>query len=129
MPTNVALGLLTDKTYTFDNAQARQFPAQYVRTIMQHGIECNIVDVANQLSFVYQGLAPKLRMFISPSTESTKAANFIYTLEKKQEVWYEMLTIPATSHRYYNPAWKSPSYFYRLPLSSQFEVFLRYQSQ
>ena len=43
----MALGLLTDKTYSLDDAQAWQPPAQYVRAIMQHDIGCNIVDVAN----------------------------------------------------------------------------------
>ena len=58
--TSVALGLLTDEIYSLNDAQARIPPTQYVRTIMRHGIGCNIVDVANQLSFTYQGLAPEL---------------------------------------------------------------------
>lgn len=53
---------------------------------MRHGIGCNIIDVANQLSFAYRGIAPELRVFVSPPTESTKAADFIRTLEEKQEV-------------------------------------------
>ena len=53
VPTNVAFGLLTNETYTFDNARARRPPVQYVRAIMQYGIGCNIVDIANQLSFAY----------------------------------------------------------------------------
>ena len=47
--TSMALGLLTDETYSFNDARAQRPPAQYVRTIMRHGIGCNIVDVANQL--------------------------------------------------------------------------------
>ena len=129
MSTSVVLGLLTDETYTFDNVRARRPPAQYVRAIMQHDIGCNIVDVANQLSFAYRGLAPELRVFVSPPTESTKAANFIYALKEKQEVWHEMMTTPATSHRYYNPTWKTLPSPYKLPLLSQSEVFSRYQSQ
>ncbi len=111
--TSVALGLLTDETYTFDDARARRPPAQYVRAIMRHGIGCNIVDVANQLSFAYRGLAPELRIFVSPPTESTKATDFIRTLEEKQEVWHEMMAISA-GPRYYNPS-RRPSP-YRLPL-------------
>ena len=57
VPTNVALGLLTDETYSLDDARARGPSAQYVRAIMRYGIGCNIVNVANQLSFAYQGLA------------------------------------------------------------------------
>ena len=60
VPKNVALGLLTNKTYFFDDARARRLPAQYVRAIMRHSIGCNIIDNANQLSFAYQGIAPEL---------------------------------------------------------------------
>ena len=126
VPTSVALGLLTDETYSLDDAQARRPPAQYVRAIMRHGIGCNIVDIANQLSFAYRGLAPELRVFVSPPTESTKAADFIRTLEKKQEVWHEMMTAPGPQ-RYYNPT-RRPSP-YRPPLPSQAEAFSCYQSQ
>lgn len=48
VPTNVALGLLTDETYSLGDARARRPAAQYVRAIMRHGIVCNIVNVANQ---------------------------------------------------------------------------------
>lgn len=58
--TSVALDLLTDEIYSFDNVQARRPPAQYVCAIMRHGIGCNIVDVAHQLCFAYQGLVPEL---------------------------------------------------------------------
>ena len=126
VPTSVALGLLTDETYTFDDARARRPPAQYVRAIMQHGIGCNIVDVANQLSFAYRGLAPELWVFVSPSTESTKAADFICALEEKQEVWHEMMTTPAGPQQYYNLARKSSPY--RPPLPSQSKAFSRYQA-
>ena len=126
VPTSVALGLLTDETYSLDDARARRPPAQYVRAIMRHGIGCNIVDVANQLSFAYRGLAPELRVFVSPPTESTKAADFIRTLEEKQEVWHEMMTT-AGPQRYYNPT-RRPSP-YRPPLPSQAEIFSRYQFQ
>ena len=126
VPTGMALGLLTDKTYTLDDVPAQQPPAQYVRAIIRHGIRCNIVDVANQLSFAYRGLAPELRVFVSSPIESTKAADFIRTLEEKQEVWHEMMATSA-GPRYYNPSRRlSP---YRLPLPSQSEAFSRYQAQ
>ncbi len=129
MPTSVALGLLTDETYTLDDARARRPPAQYVRAIMRHGIGCNIVDVANQLSFAYRGLAPEFLVFVSPPTKSTRVADFIRALEEKQEVWHEMMTTPTTSHRYYNPTRRPLPSPYRLPLPSQSKVFSRYQSQ
>ena len=53
VPTSMAVGLLTNKTYPLDNAQARRPSAQYVHIIMQYGIRCNIVDIANQLFFAY----------------------------------------------------------------------------
>ena len=127
VPTIVALSLLTNKTYSFNDTWAQQPPAQYVCAIMQYGIGCNIVDVANQLSFAYQGLAFELQMFVSPSPESTKAADFICVLKEKQEVWHEMMTTPAGSQCYDNPAQRfSP---YRPPLPSQSKAFSRYQSQ
>ena len=86
VPTSMALSLFTDETYTLDDARARRPLAQYIRTIMRHDIGCNVVDIANQLSFIYRGLAPKLRVFVSPPTESTKAADFICALKKKQKV-------------------------------------------
>lgn len=79
----MALGLFTDETYFLDNARARQPPTQYVRAIIQRGIGCNIVDVANQLSFAYRGLAPKFRVLVLPPTELTKAADFIRTFKEK----------------------------------------------
>ena len=127
VPTSVAFGLLTDETYFINDAHARRPPTQYVPAIMRHGIGCNIVDVANQLFFTYRGLAPELRVFVSPPTEVTKAADFIRALEEKQEVWYEMMTTPSGPSRYYNPARRSSSY--RIPLPSQSEVFSCYQSQ
>ena len=86
VPTSVALDLLIDETYTLDDVRTRRSPTQYVRAIMRHGIGCNIVNVANQLSFAYRCLVSELRVFISPPTESTKAADFICALEEKQEV-------------------------------------------
>ena len=69
---------------------------------MRHGIGCNIVDVANQLCFAYRSIAPKLKVFVSPPTESTRAADFIRALEEKQEVWHEMMSVPAVSSQYHN---------------------------
>ena len=126
IPTSIALGFFMDETYSFDDVRARWPPAQYVHTIIRHGIGCNIVDVANQLSFAYWGLVPELQIFVSPPTKSTKAADFICTLEKKQEVWYEMMTTAGTQ-QYYNPTQRpSP---YKAPLLSQAKTFSRYQSQ
>ena len=99
---------------------------------MRYGIGCNIVDVANQLSFTYRGLAPELQVFVSPPTKSTKASDFIRTLKEKQEVWYEMLTMPvALGQNYENfrqlfpfrPLLTKPSLF------SQSDAFLCHQAQ
>lgn len=95
--TSVTLGLITDKTYSLNYMQCYQTPAQYVRAIMQHEIGCNINDVSNQFFFAYQGLAAELRVFVSLPSKSTKAANFIYMFEKKQEVWFEMITTSTSS--------------------------------
>ena len=125
--TNIAFGLVTNETYSHDDVCARQSPAQYVYAIMRHGIGCNIVDIANQLSFAYRGLAPELRVFISPTTESTKTADFICTFEEKQEIWHEMMTASSALQWYYSPAQRlSP---YRLFLPNQSESFTCFQSQ
>ena len=127
VPISVALGLLTDETYSLDDTRTRQPPAQYVCAIMQYGIGCNIIDVANQLFFAYQGLAPELWVFVSSPNKSTKAADFIRTLEEKQKVWHEMITTPIGLQRYYNPAHRFS--LYRPPLPSQFKTFFYYQFQ
>lgn len=88
---------------------------------MQHGIGYNIVNIVNQLSFAYQGIALELRVFVLLPTKSTKAADFICTLEEKQEVWHEMMI--TLTHRYYNPAQRSLPFLYRLFFLSQSEVF------
>lgn len=132
VPTSVALGLLTDETYSLDDAQCRRPPAQYVQAIMRHGIDCNINDISNQLSFAYQGLAPELRVFVSSPTESTKAAKFIHILEEKQENWFEMMTTGTSFHRPYHCLRMaySPSRFNScLPLVTQSDAFARYQAQ
>ncbi len=102
VPTSITFGLLTDETYSLEDACACHPLGQYVRAIMCHGIGYNIVDVANHLSFAYRGIAPKLRVFVSLPTESTRVADFIRALEEKQEVWHEMMTVPTVSNQYHN---------------------------
>ena len=127
VPTSVAFGLLIDETYSLNDARTQQPSAQYVCAIMRHGIGCNIVNVANQLFFAYQGLARELRVFVLPPTKSTKAADFIRTLKKKQEIWHKMMTAPSASQRYYSPAQRP--FPYRLHLPSQSKSFSCFQSQ
>ena len=132
VPTSVALGLLTDETYLLDDARGRRSLTQYVQAIMRHEISCNIIDIANQLSFAYCGIGPELRVFVLPPTKVIRASDFIRALEEKQEVWYKMMTAPMILGRYYEsfrcPSlfWSSPS---KPPLPSQLEAFFRYQTQ
>ena len=131
MPTSIALGLLTSESYFLEDAQRHRPLTQYVRAIMRHRIGCNIVDVPNQLSFAYKRLAPKLRVFVSPPTESTKASDFIWALKEKQEVWYNMLSIQTPFsklpfHMHFNaPAipLSIPKQFRRGALFTQFKAF------
>lgn len=58
--------------------------------------------MANQLFFASCNIAPELRIFGLPSTESIRVADFIYALKEKQEILYKMMTILITSSRYYN---------------------------
>lgn len=82
----IAFNLLSNETYSFDNVQAQQSPAQYVCIIMQDNIKYNIINIANQLSFFYQNSALKPRVFMLLITKLTETADFIYALKKKQEV-------------------------------------------
>lgn len=68
---------------------------------MCHEIGYNIVNIANQLFFAYCDITPELRVFVLPSTEVTRASDFIRTLEEKQEVSYEMMTAPMILGKYY----------------------------
>ncbi len=91
VPTSIASEFLTSESYPLYDAQQCRLPAQYVQAIIRHRIDCNIVDAANQLSFAYRGLAPELRLFISPPTNTTKVSDFIQALEEKQQAWYDIL--------------------------------------
>lgn len=82
----MVLGLLTDKTYSLNNAWARQLPAQYIYVIIHYRIGYNIVDIANQLFFTYQRIAFKIRVLVILSTKAIKVLDFICALEKKQKV-------------------------------------------
>lgn len=124
MPTSIAFGLFTNETYFLNDAQVWQPLAQYVHAIMQQGIVCNFVDVVNQLFFAYRSLTPKLYVFVSPLTKSTKATDFIYALEEKQQVWHKMMTTSVKPQRYYNPMQKTSPY--RPLLASQAKAFSCY---
>lgn len=52
---------------------------------MWHGIGYNIINITNQLFFIFQSLALELQVFALSLTESIRVANFIYTLEEKQK--------------------------------------------
>lgn len=142
----MALGLLTTESYSLDDAQRHRPPAQYVRAIIRHGIGCNIIDIANQLSFAYQGLASELRVFIPSPTSATNTSDFIRTLEENQEAWYDLIAAcPPFCRTYssqatgllgsfYHPSQPRPAGAYsaarqteKPTLSSQSETFYRYQ--
>ncbi len=142
VPTNVVSGFLTSESYSLHNARQRRPPPQYVRAIIRHGIDCKIVDAANQLSFAYQKLAPELRLFISPPTNTTKVSDFIQALEEKQEAWYDMLISRPLTQRSPFPQSTSPlgSFYYSpkphlgtpetfRPPTQQFERSLPSQSE
>lgn len=132
VPTNIALGLLINEIFSLSDTRTQRPPAQYVCTILQHSIGYNIVNIVNQQSFVYRSLASELNVFVSLVIKSTKASDFIRTLEKKQEVWYKMLIMPVTSGRHYKnfcqpslfgPLFAKPSF------PSQSDTFLYHQTQ
>lgn len=62
------------------------------------------MNKANQLFFTYWGLVPKLQVFVLLRIESIRVADFLYMFKEKQEVWHKIMTAPASSYRYYNPA-------------------------
>lgn len=82
----MALGLPMNETYSLEDTYCRWPSAQYVWAIICHGLEYNIVDIANQLLFAYRSLVLELWVFITLVTNITKIADFIQILEKKQEI-------------------------------------------
>ena len=52
IPTHIALGLIMDQIYSLNNAHAWQPLAWYIQVIMHYRIDYNIIDIANQLSFI-----------------------------------------------------------------------------
>ena len=83
VPTSIALSLLTDETYSLNDARIRRPATWYVCNIMRYGIGCNIVNVTNELFFAYQGLALEFQVFVFPLTEFLKASDFIWIFEEK----------------------------------------------
>ena len=147
-PTSIAFGVLTSESYSLDDAWRCRPPAQYVRAIIQHGIGCNIVDIANQLSFAYRGVAPELRIFLPPPYHTTKASDFICLMKEKQEAWFDILAFrpllqyfPSpqptgqlgifyyTSHTRLGVPLNQRQYPDRSLLPSQAEAFGQYQGQ
>lgn len=93
---------------------------------MRYRIGCNIIDVINQVSFAYHDIISKIKVFVLPLIEATRAFDFIRILEEKQEVWHKMMTIPMVSSRYYKNFY-CPSLFRssssKPSLLSQLETF------
>lgn len=99
---------------------------------MRHSIGCNIVDMANQLSFAYRSIAPELRVFVLPPIKFPRPADFIRALEEKEKVCHKMTTVPITSNQYYNNFCRSSSFAsssFRPLFLSQLETFFCYQAQ
>lgn len=69
-----------------------------MHSIIHYKIAYNIVNIANQLFFVYYKIISKLRVFISLLIKIIKTSNFIHFLEKKQDVWATL----AFSNQYLN---------------------------
>ena len=78
------------------------------------------------MSFAYRNIAPELKVFVMLHIKLIKAANFIYTLKKKQKVWYKIVSLLAISNEYFNIMQK-PSPF-KSPLFSQSEAFFCHQT-
>lgn len=83
MPTNITFRFLTNETYFFNDVQTWYLLAQYVKAIICYNINCNIVDIANQLFYTYYNIALELKVFVSPLTKAIKTSDFIYTFEAK----------------------------------------------
>lgn len=88
---------------------------------MQHDIEYNIINVANQLFFAYQKLALKLRVFILSLIKSIKMVDFLRVFEKKKEIWHKMMTALTISQQYYNLVYRP--LLFRFFLLSHFKAF------
>lgn len=84
------LGLLVGENISLEDVRRQHPAAQYMKTILRHCIGANVVDEANQICHAYRGLAPELKIVVTPPTESTKTSDFTQELEKGQ-VLYEKL--------------------------------------
>lgn len=91
MYTVVALRLLVNKKYTLADNWVCWEPTQYVWIVMYHVTGCNILNILNQLFFIYQRHMLELFVFIISFSKSTKASDFITTLEEKKDCWVDML--------------------------------------
>lgn len=63
---------------------------------MQHNIDCNIVNIANQFFFAYQGLILELKIFILSPTKLTKVVDIRDVFKEKQDVLDKIMTTLAT---------------------------------
>lgn len=61
--------------------------------MIYHRLEYNIVYIMIKLSFLYTGLASKLRVFIISLTLIIKKTDFIQTFKENQELQYNILVI------------------------------------
>lgn len=78
--------LLIDKTYFFNNIQARRLLVQYMQAVIYYEIGYNILNVINQLFFTYYSIALELRLFILLPIKAINASDYIYMFEKKQKI-------------------------------------------
>lgn len=75
---------------------------------------------------------PEFRVFVSLPIESTKAANFIYILKKKQDVWFEMMTVGTSSqcsYHYLQMAYYPSRFNSRPPFGIHSDAFSCYLAQ
>lgn len=111
-----------DENDSLNNVRSCHPPAQYIQASMYHSIDCNIVDIANQLSFAYHDIALEFKVFISLHTKVTKTFDFIRVFVEKQDVWHKMIAISITQNQYYNNFCRL--FIFRPFLSSQFKAFI-----
>lgn len=83
VPTSITLEFLTDENYLLKDAWGCCPLAQYIQAIIHHDIGYNIIDMANQLSFIYCDITLELKVFVLWPTKKC-ARKFTYSTQVYQ---------------------------------------------
>ena len=85
-----ALQVLITKRYILKNVRNQKNIFSFVFQIMKHVKKTNINDLHDQLTWIYNAIAPELVRDVDPFEKNITIINFINKLESKKEIWYRI---------------------------------------